>query len=68
MRAYEFIFEATTPKGMPKPLDVPGPNAVDPKGVTDPKQVTNLINQIADIAEKPTPSIKENNKNKRNKK
>lgn len=68
MRIFEFISEATAPKTMPKPMEIPAPSVVDPKNVSDPKQVTNLIGQISDIADKPTPSVKENNKNKRNKK
>jgi hypothetical protein len=58
MRAREFITES------PKPMDVPSPDAVDPKSVTDPKQPAQLVNQIADLSN----SVKETKKTKRKKK
>ena len=58
MRAREFITES------PKPMDVPSPDAVDPKSVTDPKQPAKLVNQISDLSK----TIEETEKTKRKKK
>jgi hypothetical protein len=58
MRAIEFITEA------PKPMDIPAPDAVDPKSVTDPKQPAQLINKISDISK----TVEETEKVKRKKK
>ena len=58
MRAGEFITES------PKPMVVPAPDAVDPKGVTDPKQPAQLINKISDLSK----TIEETEKTKRKKK
>jgi hypothetical protein len=57
MRAREFITES------PKPMDIPAPDAVDPKSVTDPKQPAQLVNQISDISK----SVKETKKIKKKK-
>lgn len=64
MRAIEFITEAAAPK----PMDVPMPDVVDPKGVTDPKMPGQLIDKMSDISNMPTPTVKETKKVKRKKK
>jgi len=45
-------------------MDVPSPDAVDPKSVTDPKQPAKLVNQISDLSK----TIEETEKTKRKKK
>lgn len=61
MRAVEFITEAA------KPIAVPAPDAVDPNTVTDPNKPAELVNKIADVANMPIPSVKENKKIKKKK-